>query len=92
MKIGYFNDTKISISETFVYDLLKGLFKKHGDITYFSGEKETTGFNHETRFLNKLLLKNKTLCKEFGEAGRIHIAQLCNPQKRLHDILKTLNK
>lgn len=65
MKIGYFNNTNIRISETFVYDLLKGIFEKHEEIIYFSGEQEqvlidfnikskNVGFNHESTFLNLL--------------------------------------
>ncbi|MUU77868.1 glycosyltransferase family 4 protein [Winogradskyella endarachnes] len=71
MEIGYFSNSNIKISETFVYDLLKGLYYKHNDIVFFSGEKKKSvldfdvkvknaGFNFENSyltFLNKLSLK-----------------------------------
>lgn len=38
MKIGYFTKSNISISETFIYDLIKGLEKK-AELTCFSGER-----------------------------------------------------
>jgi len=38
MKIGYFSHTSISPSETFIYDLFKGLERKGLDITYYCGK------------------------------------------------------
>ena len=37
MKIGYFTNNNIGISETFIYDLIKGLEKK-SDLVWFSGQ------------------------------------------------------
>tara|TARA_R110002033_G_C3896269_1_gene239477 strand:+ start:2723 stop:3886 length:1164 start_codon:yes stop_codon:yes gene_type:complete len=71
MKIGYFSNSNIKISETFVYDLLKGLYHENNDIVFFSGEQNksgldfnvkvcNSGFNFENGYvkvLNKLSLK-----------------------------------
>ena len=38
IKVGYFTHSAVSISETFIYDLIKGL-EKEFDLTFYSGEK-----------------------------------------------------
>lgn len=71
MKIGYFSNTNINVSETFVYDLSKNLYRRDENVIFFSGEKSkitldfnvkalSIGFNHENMVLtliNKLSLK-----------------------------------
>ncbi len=37
MKIGYFTDTHVAVSETFIYDLLLALHQKSEAFTFFSG-------------------------------------------------------
>ena len=77
MKIGYFSNSNIKVSETFVYDLLKGFYENGEEVTFYSGEKNpflldfgvdivNTGFNDESyglQFINKLSLKFPRLRK-----------------------------
>ena len=65
MKVGYFSHTKVKISETFIYDLIKALDKENEDFTFYTGAETTnssltknqfaTGFstlNEKRLFLN----------------------------------------